>query len=376
MTVRAENKPSLAAFATEVWAPRAKRRLAPKTWERDSLVLRKHVLSRLGDAAIADLDVEDLALWQEDLERAGVGDPTIIKAISILSGIFREACRRPRSTGVSLNPVSLLEKPSARRARRPLVWGPLVVERVRFQLLVCSRRVGRAKRLMAVRDAALVSLMQMTGCRPGEALGLRWSEVGRRVAFVRALSGKEIAERTKTGRDRWAPLLAPLRSDLGALREMSGGRGDDYVFRTPAGTHWVETDWRNYRSRHFIPALERVEAEWEGWAGALEDAKAARESVRGLAATRPYDLGRHTHSALMLASGMSLQRLARIQGHSIRVLDQAYAEELHEFKERPARIDPVAEICSARALAWRGLDPSTGTPLREEPGTLPGRGRT
>ena len=61
--MRAENKPSLAAFATEVWAPRAKRRLAPKTWERDSLVLRKHVLSRLGDAAIADLDVEDLALW-------------------------------------------------------------------------------------------------------------------------------------------------------------------------------------------------------------------------------------------------------------------------------------------------------------------------
>jgi len=261
MTVRAENKPSLAAFATEVWAPRAKRRLAPKTWERDSLVLRKHVLRRLGDAAIADLDVEDLALWQEELERAGVGDPTIIKAISILSGIFREACRRPRSTWVSLNPVSLLEKPPARR-------------------------------------------------------------------------------------------------------------------RTPAGTHWVETDWRNYRSRHFIPALERVEAEWEGWSGALEDAKATRESVRGLAATRPYDLGRHTHSALMLASGMSLQRLARIQGHSIRVLDQAYAEELHEFKERPARIDPVAEICSARALAWPGLDPSTGTPLREEPGILYGRDRT
>ena len=68
--------------------------------------------------------------------------------------------------------------------------------------------------------------------------------------------------------------------------------------------------------------------------------------------TRPYDLGRHTHSALMLASGMSLQRLARIQGHSIRVLDQTYSEDLAEYEERDERIDPVREIERARELAW------------------------
>lgn len=77
-----------------------------------------------------------------------------------------------------------------------------------------------------------------------------------------------------------------------------------------------------------------------------------RESVAGLSATRPYDLGRHTHSALMLASGMSLQRLARIQGHSIRVLDETYSEELAEFQDRSERIDPVAEIEKARAVVW------------------------
>lgn len=351
---------TLSAFVAETWAPRAKRRLAPKTWERDSIVLRKHILGRLGSAAIAQLDVEDLVVWQEGLERDAVGAPTIIKAMSILSGIFREAGRRPRATGVMLNPVALLDKPAAKRRRRPLVWGPLVVERVRFQLLANSRRIGRAKRLMAVRDASLVSLMEMTGCRPGEALALRWGEIEQRVSIVRGLSGKEIVERTKTGRDRSTPLPAPLRADLEALRELSGGGADDYVLQTPAGIHWVETDWRNYRSRHFTTALERVEAEWEGWRRGLEDEAAARESVTGLVGTRPYDLGRHTHSALMLASGMSLQRLARIQGHSIRVLDQAYAEEIHEFEERSERIDPVAEIERARALAWGGRDPSTG----------------
>ena len=68
----------------------------------------------------------------------------------------------------------------------------------------------------------------------------------------------------------------------------------------------METDWRNYRSRHFVPALEQVEEEWSDWRARLPEPDAVRASVSGLATTRPYDLGRHTHSALMLASGMSL----------------------------------------------------------------------
>ncbi len=92
---------------------------------------------------------------------------------------------------------------------------------------------------------------------------------------------------------------------------------------------------------------------WDGWRAALPDSSKVRESVAGLTSTRPYDLGRHTHSALMLASGMSLQRLARIQGHGIRILDEACSEQLAEFEERGERIDPVREIEAARGLVWR-----------------------
>jgi integrase len=349
-------------FVIAVWAPRARRRLAAKTWERDAVVLERHILSPLGDRPIAEIDSEVLVEWQEQLELTGVGAPTIIKAIGILNGVFREAARRPRSTGVDANPVVLLDRPPAKRRRRPLVWGPVVVERIRFQLLVNSRRINPARDLMARRDTLLVSLMEMTGCRPGEALALRWSDVEGRIVIARALSGSRIVERTKSGKDRVAPLPAPLNADLDALRRFSGAGADEHVFRPNGRPHWVETDWRNYRSRHFTPALRRVEAEWEGWRRGLPDPEAVRESVSGLSATRPYDLGRHTHSALMLAAGMSLQRLARIQGHGIRVLDQAYSEELVEFQERAERIDPVAEIERARALVWGALDPSTGRP--------------
>jgi hypothetical protein len=54
---------------------------------------------------------------------------------------------------------------------------------------------------------------------------------------------------------------------------------------------------------------------------------------------------------------MSLQRLARIQGHGIRVLDESYSEQLAEFEERGERIDPVQEIAAARGLVWRSPGP-------------------
>lgn len=349
--------PSLASFVTNVWAPRAKRRLATKTWERDAFVYRKHIRPALGRRLIAEIDVEDLVDWQDRLEGGGVGAPTVIKAISILSSIFREAARRPRSTGVRGNPASLLEKPPAARRRRPLVWGPIVVEQVRYQLIVNSQRIGPTKDVTALRDGLLVSLMEMTGCRPGEALALRWADIGARIAISGALSGKEIVERTKTGRSRSVPLLPPLGADLNELRARSCDSTDDYVFRTPVGRHWIESDWRNFRSRHFVPALERVEAGWSTWRYGLSRPDKVRESVAGLASTRPYDLGRHTHSALMLASGMSLQRLARIQGHGIRVLDEAYSEQLAEFEDSSERIDPLREIENARDLVWGSRRP-------------------
>jgi integrase len=359
---------TLDAFVSDVWAPRAERRLAAKTWERDLTVYRKHILPALGERSLAGLDCEDLVEWQEGLERGGVGAPTVIKAIGILSSIFREAARRPRSTGVGGNPVALLDRPPARRRRRPLVWGPVVVERVRCELLVNSRRGNPARAPMALGDALLISLMAMTGCRPGEALALRWSDLEGGVAISRALSGRQVVGRTKTGAERRAPLLAPLRADLAAVRLHGAGGADDYLFRTPRGCHWVETDWRNFRARHFVPALERVEAGWPAWRRSLASPGAVRESVSGLAATRPYDLGRHTHSALMLAAGMPLQRLARIQGHGIRVLDATYSEQLAEFQDRPQPIDPVAEIERARALVWGERDPGSGAHTRRGPG--------
>jgi integrase len=352
---------SLAEFVAEVWAPKARRRVSEKTWKRDAVIYNKHVLEQLGEERIAEIDAETLVVWQEELEREGRGPGTIVKAMGILSRIFKEAARRPRVTGVRGNPVVLLERPKPKPRRRPLVWGPVVVEKVRYQLLVNSLRINPEKELVAMRDAALVSLMAMTGCRPQDALALTWADIEPKLVVLnKRLSDEKIIERTKNQGDRSAPLLRPLKDDLDALRRRSGDGPLERIFRKPeSGHHYVETDWRNYRSRHFVPALERVEAGWQEWRKGLDDPSQVRETVHGLHRTRPYDLGRHTHSALMLASGLSLQRLARIQGHSIRVLDEVYSEQLQEFEDAETAIDPVAEIQKARRLVWGDRSPSS-----------------
>ena len=133
---------SLAVFVADVWAPQREAPPRAEELETTSRIYNKHVLRRLGDRPMAAIDVEVLVEWQDALEAAGVGSPTIVKAIGILSSVFREAARRPRASGVGANPVALLDKPAVKRRRRPLVWGPVVVECVRRQLLVESRRIG------------------------------------------------------------------------------------------------------------------------------------------------------------------------------------------------------------------------------------------
>jgi Phage integrase, N-terminal SAM-like domain len=90
---------TLARFVAEVWEPRAERRLSAKTRKRDTAVYRKHIPPTLGEWPIADIETEDLVEWQDGLELAGVGGPTIVKAISLLASIFREAARRSARPG-------------------------------------------------------------------------------------------------------------------------------------------------------------------------------------------------------------------------------------------------------------------------------------
>ena len=151
---------------------------------------------------------------------------------------------------------------------RPL--SPDAVERIRATLL----RQGR------LRDATLISVLAYAGLRPGEALGLRWSDVRDRTLLVeRSVALGDIAP-TKTRRIPTVRLLGPLADDLAVLREHSGGEGDALVFPARSGDPWSEQAYRGWRRRVFKPAA----------------------AAAGGAISRPYDL-RHSFISLLLAEG-------------------------------------------------------------------------
>lgn len=261
----------------------------------------KYVLPRLGDYELRRITPQVVAGFAEELRRAGVGEPTVRKVLSLLQSALQRAVVLGR---IRSNPVAVIRKPSQRRRRvvRPLA--PEAVERLR-------------RKMPIDRDAVLVSVLAYAGLRPGEALALTWGDVGDRTILVeRSLALGELKE-TKTRTTRSVRLLGPLTADLKALR-MRLGRpgGDELVFPRRDGEPWRDTDWRNWRRRVFTPA-----------------AKAA-----GLDAIRPYDL-RHSFVSLLISEGRSIVEVARQAGHSPTMTLNTYGhvfDELEGAERRPA----------------------------------------
>lgn len=70
------------------------------------------------------------------------------------------------------------------------------------------------RQLKKPRDEALVSLLAYAGRRPGEALGLRWGDIGEQTILVeRAIAyGEEKSTKTRASRSVW--MVKPLKSEL------------------------------------------------------------------------------------------------------------------------------------------------------------------
>lgn len=311
-------KETLASFAEEWWRLYAVPNLAPKTRQVYADLWDRHVLPRLGGYPLRDLTPEVLARFRADLARAGVGDATIRKALSIVQGVLQRAVEWHR---LSANAAKAVRKPAQRRMRVVDPPSPLAVERMRAQL----RARGR------LRDATLVCLLAYAGLRPGEALALQWRHVRERTLLVEgALALGRVAE-TKTRQTRTVQLLPPLASDL-VEWQLACGRPDDSTWLFPGrdGSPWTDSDWRNWRRRIFAPLAASV----------------------GLSSARPYDL-RHAFCSLLIAEGRSVVEIARQAGHSPAMTLDTYGHVIDEL-EGSERLPAEMVIRSAREAVTSG----------------------
>ena len=148
---------------------------------------------------------------------SGGGEASAEKAWVMLSSMLGRA----EAWGwVARSPIRAARKPKKKNARRiPRPLTPRDVEAIRLQL-------GQV-------DATLVSLLAYAGLRPGEALALRWGDIGEQAIHVSRAASFGETKGTKTGARRSVPILAPLRADLNELR-MASGRPPSSALLFPA----------------------------------------------------------------------------------------------------------------------------------------------
>jgi integrase len=149
-----------------------------------------------------------------------------------------------------------------------------------------------------------------TGCRPSEAIGIRWKDVefsNSRIRFAESLSrdqknpGKRVRKTTKTGRTRFTPLSDNLRDFLQELLAKTGQdpKGEELIFTTTEGAH---IDDRNFANREWQPLLKRL----------------------GIRYRSPYNL-RHTFISHCLRKGVDVVTVAYWVGNSPEVIYKHYA---------------------------------------------------
>ncbi len=187
------------------------------------------------------------------------------------------------------------------------------------------------------RDALLLSLQALTGARPFTALAIRVADIGPRNVSLR---------KTKSGRERRAPLWSPLRDEIEALVAAERLATDVFLIHRRDRSAWTEQDYRNWRARRYIPARNAVADALRGQDPALAER---------LAAATPYHLCRHSYIALCLQAGWPLARISRIVDNRVDTLARHYANVIDDYADAPL-IDPEHEVARARRdvlSVWR-----------------------
>lgn len=275
---------------------------APSTQDGRALYLDKWILPWLGDTPIDALTRHTVSRWRATIHRDGASADTVNHATRVLSACLGKAVDDGFLAG---NPCRGL------RAMRHRVERPRAYTAGEVKALLDAAGNRRDRRLMA--------LMVHAGLRPGEAIALRWEDIGADVIHVtRSVRVDGSASTPKGMRGRTIRISAELRRELAP-------RGSDGLV-VPAA-HGGHLNWRGWYRGRWKPVRER-----SGVVGA------------------PYDF-RHTFASRRIAEGANVVEVAAEMGHADPALTlRRYA---HLFDAQRAASDSRSAR-TRRAIAPRG----------------------
>jgi integrase len=307
-TYVAPNRLRVGQYLTENWLPAVRRELATSTWESYERNIRVHVVPAIGGIQLQHVDGALLdrfysALLESGRKRGstspGLKPRTVRYIHTILSGAFDDAVNW---TFLITNPSKRAHPPSAGQAKSPEMktWN--------------GRQVGEFLQLCeGDRYYPAFAFLALTGCRRGEALGLRWSDLDliRCTASIRQtvlpltkLTGKgregRVVPRTKTDRAR---IIELDKTTVGMLKTWKARQAEERLMLGPGYEDndliFCRPDGRPYHPESFSKTFDR---------------RLGQPMFSDLPVIRLHDL-RHTWATLALAAGVDVAIVSKRLGH-------------------------------------------------------------
>ena len=274
-----------ARWLTDVVKPR----LAPKTHEAYSNIVRLYIEPDLGRIRLDKLTPVRVAALLQDKQRSGLSPRTVHHIRAVLRAGLNQAVKWQLLTR---NVAALVDSP--RQAPKTVV--PLTEVSARQVLAVAASH----------RLAALFRVALMMGLRQGEVLGLRWSDIdldARTLRVAQALQrvdGKVIFKEPKTAKSR-----RTLRIPQSVVDALQMHRDQQNLERAAAGYRWTESGLV-FVSTIGTPLDPRNVLRI--WHGLLAEAGLER---------RAFHVSRHTAVSLLIAEGVPLKVIQEVVGHSL-----------------------------------------------------------
>ena len=283
----APSKLTVRQFLEDEWLPAVRASLRPLTFDSYAGNVRNHIVPRLGSVPLQQLTPPMFNSMYSEL--GSTLSPRTIRYIhAILRRALADAVRWNR---LGRSPADGADPPSLRGAGRASMRTWSGAELGQFVESVRGDRLFACWRFLA-----------MTGCRRGEALGLRWRDLDLkrgRATIVQTVVGSRAVSEPKTTRGRRTLALDP--GTVAALRE-----------HRRAGSE--EQPALGYANG----ANDLVFCREDGtpiWPRSLSRSFASHVAAAGLPKIRLHDL-RHTHATLALQAGVHPKVVQERLGHA------------------------------------------------------------
>lgn len=265
-----------------------KQRVAAKTYQSYQDIVNAYIKPGINDMPLSKLTSEQIQEFYNTMMDKQLSARTVRYAHAVLRSALNQAVKWNM---IHRNPADLVDLPKHQKAEMKVL------------------NLEQAAKFMDVivysKWKPLFSLLLASGMRPGEALGLKWTDIDfaeKRIHVQRALSRTKSGwklEEPKTPQSRRSiPLPDEVIDDLSEHRDVQDAHKAQHEQYVDYGLVFTNTngeppDQRNILVKHFKPLF----------------------AENGLPDIRLYDL-RHTCATLLLSAGINPKIVAERLGHS------------------------------------------------------------